>query len=108
MEKNEYLEKLYEAKEKVNELTGIAPTEKDYKLLSKAYNALDKLLSPTCPKCNVRAKRCITSLARLYDPAMAELPGGTTPFWTGDWYCPKCRHTIAHGKKWWEKGKTEE
>jgi len=96
-----YLEKLYEAREKVNALTGAAPTKEDQELLSKAYDALDELLSPTCRECNVKAKRFITSPAQLYDPAMAELPGGTTSFWTGDWYCPKCNHTVAHGEKWW-------
>jgi len=99
----EYLERLYEAKKRVNELTGIAPTKEDYDLLSKAYDCLDELLSPLCPDCNVRAKRFITSPAQLYDSAMAELPGGTTPFWTGQWYCPKCNHTVASGEKWWEK-----
>jgi len=101
----EYLEKLYKAKEKVNELTSIAQTREDFDLLSKAYDCLDELLSPFCPECNVKAKRFITSPARLYDPAMAELPRGTTPFWTGEWYCPKCHHIIAHGEKWWKEVK---
>lgn len=97
----EYLEKLYEAREKVNELTGIAPTSDDYKLLSKAFDALDKLLSPICSKCLVRAKRFITSPNRLYDSAMAMLPGGTKTFWTGDWYCPSCQHIVGYGQTWW-------
>ena len=98
----EYFEKLYEAKQKVNELTSMVQTQEDYDELSKIYDFLDKLLSPTCPKCNVKAKRFITSPARLYDPAMAELPGGTRSFWTGEWYCPKCRCMVACGEKWWK------
>lgn len=99
----DYLEKVYEAFEKINELTGIAPTQEDQTLLSTAYNALDELLSPVCPECKVKAKRFITSPARLYDPAMAEVPGGTRIFWTGEWYCPKCQCIVAYGRKWWKK-----
>lgn len=104
----EFLERVKEAKDKINELTGIAQTDETYKSLSKCYDELDALLSPICPDCKVRGKRFITSPARLYDQAMSELPGGTMTFWTGEWYCPKCRHTIASGDKWWEKARIEE
>jgi len=96
-----FLDKVAEAKEIINELSGIAQTDETSQAINKVYEALDELLSPICPKCNSRAKRFITSAAQLYDPGMAELPGGTTPYWTGEWYCPKCHHLIAVGKRWW-------
>jgi len=97
-----YLEKLHEARVKVNELTGMAHDGEEWKLLSEAYEILDRLLSPVCRECKVRARRFITSPAQLYDPAMAELPGGSRSYWTGEWFCPQCRHMVAHGEKWWE------
>jgi len=96
-----FLGEVAKLNEELNKLTGIAPTPETYKTLSKACDELDKILSPICPKCGKRAKRFITSPARLYDPAMAELPGGTTTYWTGEWVCPRCRHPIAIGKEWW-------
>lgn len=101
-----FLEKVSEAKDIINKLTGIAQTDEAYKPLSKAYRELDKLLSPICPKCKVRAKRFITSPAQLYDPAMAEVePMAAVSRWDGEWYCPKCRHLVAVGEKWWVLGR---
>jgi hypothetical protein len=102
----DYLEKLYEAKELVNELTGTALEDCGFpeyadESVSRIYHLLDGLLSPECPDCEITARRFVTSPAQLYDSAMAELPGGTISYWTGDWYCPKCRHIVAHGMKWW-------
>jgi len=90
-----------EAKEMVNELTVLAQTEETHRLLSRAYDVLDLILSPPCLKCKVKAKRLITSLARLYYPEIAELPGGTRTFWTGEWFCPECGSVVATGKRWW-------
>jgi hypothetical protein len=101
-DKIEYLEKLYEIKKQINALTGTAPTETDDMFLGEAYDAINELLSPVCEKCNVRAIKFITSAAALYDPAMAELPGGSTPYWTGEWTCPKCHRIVASGEKWWQ------
>lgn len=97
----EFLERTFEAKQIVNSLTGWAQTSETYQLLSNAYKELDELLSPICPECNVKAKRVITSAAELYDPELAQYPGGTTRYWTGEWYCPECRHLVAVGEKWW-------
>lgn len=99
----EYLNKLHEAREKINELTGMAQTAEDYELLSHVYDLLDELLSPICTKCKAKAKKFITSPAQLYDPAMAEFPGGMRAFWSGEWYCPDCGSIVAIGDKWWEK-----
>lgn len=98
----EYFENLYEVRRKLDNLTEIAPTREDYKLLSQAYSCVDQLLSPICSKCGVRSRRFITTPAKLYDPALGELPGGNVSFWTGDWYCPKCRRVVASGEKWWK------
>jgi len=97
-----FLEETLKAQEIINELTGKAQTKELLDLLSKAYDSLDEVLSPICPTCEIRAKKFITSPAQLYDSAMAELPGGTRRFWTKDWYCPKCRHIVASGQKWWD------
>ena len=106
-----FLEQVAEVKDKINELTSWTQTEETYKSLCACYCELDKLVSPICPDCHVRVERFITSPARLYDPEMAELPGGTTMRWTGEWYCPKCRHPIAFGNRWWdtkeERGKAK-
>lgn len=100
-----FLEDVAKAKDIINTLTGFAQTDEVYGRLSRAYNELDELLSPLCPKCTIRAKRFITSPAEFYDPAMAELPGGTTRHWTGEWYCPQCRHIVAVGQTWWDQSK---
>ena len=97
----DFLERVAEAKDKINELTGIAQTDETYKILSMCYSELENLLSPICSNCQVRAEKFITSPARLYDLAMAELPGGTRMSWTGEWFCPKCRHPVAYGNRWW-------
>ena len=96
-----FLEKTLNAKKIVNELTGDAQTDELHKLLSSAYDALDEILSPLCPTCGTRSKRFITSPAKLFDPDMANYPGGTRLSWTGDWFCPECRRTVAYGEKWW-------
>jgi len=101
-ERLEILERIWKIKKEINKLTGIADTKDECDLLGKAYDLLDELLSPICPNCNVRAKRFITSPAQLYDSAMAELPGGTRTYWTGEWYCPQCNRIVASGEKWWE------
>lgn len=44
-----------------------------------------------CKYCGVEMKKFITTSANLYDAEMGNFPGGSTPFWTGDWYCPKCK-----------------
>lgn len=101
----EFLEKVAKAKSIINILTGFAQTDEVYRPLSRVYKELDELLSPFCPECNIRAKRFITSDAQLYDPELAQYPGGTRRYWTGEWYCPKCHHLVAVGEKWWDQSK---
>ncbi|MBA7668992.1 hypothetical protein ES703_77115 [subsurface metagenome] len=100
----QFLEKGSEARELINSLTSRAQTSETWEALNEAYKALDRLLTPICPTCQVATKRFITSKAELYDPELAQYPGGTTRYWTGEWYCPQCRHLIAVGRKWWEGG----
>jgi len=97
----EFLDKAFEALELINILTGWAQTSEISESLSNAYKELDELLSPICSDCHIKAKRFITSQAKLYDPELAEYPGGNTSYWTGEWYCPKCHHLVAAGRKWW-------
>jgi len=97
----DFLERTLEAKNLVNELTGLAQCNDFAKLMSTAYSALDEILSPICLKCNVKAQRFITSPAQLFDPDMANYPGGSSLSWTGEWYCPQCRKVVAYGEKWW-------
>jgi len=104
----EFLEKVFEAQRIINTLTGWTWADKTHEPLSHAYEELDKLLSPICSDCHVRADRFMTSPAELYDPGMAELPGGIIRRWTGEWYCPKCRHLVAVGPRWWRDEDTNQ
>jgi len=107
-ETTKFLEKALEAKKLVNELTGITWADGVKEHLDKAYRELDELLSPICSKCDVRAKRFITSSAQLYDPEIAQYPGGSSLYWTGEWYCPKCKHLVAVGERWWIRGEKDQ
>ena len=97
----EFLENALRAKEIVNELTGLAQTRSISEMLSRAYHALDEVLSPRCPDCLTIARRFVTSPAQLFDPDMASFPGGSTTSWTGEWFCNNCRRVIAYGENWW-------
>ena len=97
-----FLEKVYAAREIVNMLSSWAQTPEVPEHLTNVYKGLDELLSPICPNCDIRARRFITSDANLYDPELAQYPGGTMRYWTGEWYCPKCEHLVAVGNKWWQ------
>ena len=96
-----FLEETLKAQNIINELTGLAQSAGLYKQFSNVYNILDEILSPYCPDCEVKAKKFITSPAQLFDSDMANYPSGSSLSWTGEWFCPKCRHTIAFGKEWW-------
>jgi len=102
-----FLDRALEAKNIVNELTGLAQSAGLYKQFASAYSILDEILSPLCPDCDVKAKKFITSPARLFDPDMANYPGGSSLSWSGEWYCPKCRHIVAFGETWWRKGEAK-
>jgi len=96
------LERLYEAKAVIEKLMDRVTDEEVWKLLDEASFRLGRALVPVCPRCMVRCEPFITSLADLYDPAMAQdAPNATTPFWTGEWYCPKCGRWVAAGECWW-------
>lgn len=103
----EFLNKAFEARELINILTGWAQTGETSESLSNAYKELDQLLSPICSDCHIKAKRFITSPAQLYDPELAQYPRGNTLHWTGEWYCPKCHHLVAVGRKWWIRGEKD-
>lgn len=99
----DFLERTLEAKNIVNELSGLAQSAGLNKQFSSVYTTLSEILSPLCPDCKVRAQRFITSPAQLFDPDLANYPGGTVRSWTGEWFCPECRRNVAYGERWWEK-----
>ena len=98
-----FLEKVYAAREMINVISSWAQTSEVSERLTNVYRGLDELLFPICPNCNVKARQLITSNADLYDPELAQHPGGTMRYWTGEWYCPKCEHLVATGNKWWQQ-----
>lgn len=54
--------------------------------------------APMCTDCGVKGEKFITSPARLHvEPeAWGELdPMAFVPYWTGEWYCPKCKKVLG-------------
>ena len=99
----EDLDELYEAKAVIDRLMDKVADEEVWELLDEASSRLGRALVPVCPRCMVRCEPFITSLADLYDPAMAQdHPNAAVPFWTGEWYCPKCHRWVAAGERWWK------
>ena len=97
----DFLERTLKAKNIVNELSGLAQSARLNKQFSSVYITLSEILSPLCSDCKVRAQKFITSPAELFDPDMANYPGGTSRSWTGEWFCPECRRIVAYEETWW-------
>jgi len=60
------------------------------------------LEKPICPDCGDDGEKLITTKAKLYGIPQAELevyPDLNIPYWTGEWYCPKCHRIIQQRKK---------
>jgi len=66
------------------------------KKMSDFYSFIGSLKNPLCPVCKVRGKPLIGSFAQMYEPlSIFDDPRAGISRWTGEYFCPKCYHTLS-------------